>query len=67
MDAFAAQLFASKGDSRTVVADSSATCFGAAVDDTSLVPAGQPDAWHDALRDWLSAEAERPRNQARPL
>ncbi|AFL86628.1 putative nucleoside-diphosphate sugar epimerase [Terriglobus roseus DSM 18391] len=56
MDAFAGQLLASKGDTRTVVADASATYFGAAVDDTSLVPArSNPMLGTTHFADWLAA------------
>lgn len=45
IDALVRQLFATTGDTRTVVSDRRAGYFGAILDDTSLTPAPGADVW----------------------
>lgn len=57
LDAFVRKGLEAKSDPRTVVADSSAHYYGAAVGERTLVPAGE--AWLGAIRfeDWLGQAA----------
>lgn len=49
------QMLAADGDTREVITDPSATYFGAAVTDTSLVPLGEARIGKISYADWLAA------------
>ena len=57
LDEFIRITLASRKDSRTVVADESATYFGIALDERTLVPAGDALLGDLHLGDWLAAQA----------
>lgn len=60
LDAFVRRVAAAAGDARHVIADPSATYFGAPIDDASLRPLGAAWIAPTRLDDWLAARAAAP-------
>jgi uncharacterized protein YbjT (DUF2867 family) len=54
-DELVRRFLAAEGDNRQVVTDPDARYFGAAVDDTSLVPLGHARLGATRFADWLTA------------